>query len=1486
MPGEFKRELSVNINTNVNTQKIQDAERIIQSFFDKYDGESLKLGIDTKKAKVDAKDFTKAILRIKELSEEISLVKTNSPSMLPAIKNDIEYLSRVRDEFSSVFAVFNDGSMANGLDNVMKKISEGFSVTMVDIGERVNYLKSQISSALNELENLNLEKYGDGSFDFSSKLSSRGEISERIKMLKTLIEYQSELEQLQGRSFQDYEAPLKWSTDSVSSVLNTLENEYQEIVKNNLLTREQLEMRKELITKTLSYSWTPSRQKKAIENVQDEESYQKAIESLRNYIEERKKAIAQIQAHEQDLFSDDGIAKHINTANQSIQRFQGYIKELETIKTGGTTGGTAKPLGDLSSVIEGLSKIEVAITSVVNAFKPLTDALASEDSALSAMVKSNVSDLELLNSKFKEVFSNIESLSNKEVNITNVISDGKNNQSNLDQIRQFRQEAKSLFTEVQELYNEAIFTGNKLNGSEFGPVNFLEFSNTMADFDMMDLAKRIKSRSANSLGIVIDELNEWKKVLLQFNNLRNNVEAGSFNVSKYTDDSSKVKIGSKTTDKDGQTLVNKNTVNNEDVLNKVKNLSGEIEQIFTSIRSKIEETFDLSTINPKTETIKNITEEIYQQFINLQSKIGALEFILQPPKVDKIVKTESDDIKNAANAMNEEGESAGDAVPKKNAFTEANQKAAASADATKIAAEGAAEGIKAEAQAAEQASRAYDRVTVVSDSDKNPKYASMTKSSVGANSVNTLTQNYIHDDDGWKLNTETLVKDYKAYDKLQTDAQKKIEKAQAMLQKFMSQFDNKTAGQWSNTGLYKELQGTLKNGIGSVDDIDAVINKMQLLDAEYNKVVQSFRQGTKSMNPFVNAFNSMDEMDNKVKQIQLDFNTLKFPENDLTEAVGGLPSLLTDLKTKLDDYKNGKSSIQEVADAYGKLNAAVKAANTAISTQRKDDAAKTSQLKAQEDAYNNAIKAQEKLYNLKKQMVELDPQSSKGQETMRKITEAQNEYNEALSKTNRQLLTIGQLQKIENSERQQQVELSARQKEYKAKVSAEQEAKDLEYVLSLYKKYTDAATSLKTMQSDPSGAVHTKAMAASIEAVKKAKEELLSLGIDVNNISANELLTEQQKIALLQAQIQYKKQIKNIENTTDDKAATQQNKQNLNYGKTIFNRESRYAGVITGNLASLGDTQLTDSFLAKLEQYKAAYKELETLRNTFANSPTAANDGGLTTKFQESALSVERLRKELILAFNEYQKFTNIPEGSLLGESVMDASKFSNAKTAMIDFASSVTDGKFKLEGFNAAGTEMYGVMDKGHGVFTKVTVKMDQMTGEMKAFESGTNKVTSSWSKLGNELQNGVQRFTRMYLSFYAFIRMIKQGVNYVKEIDLAMTELKKVTNETDEAYSYFLKNASQISSVIGSTVSDFTDATAAFARLGYTINEATGMAESAIVYKNVADGLDSVEAATESIISTMAAFGIEANDTMSIVDKFNAVGKIYCPSYIVIYS
>ena len=111
-------------------------------------------------------------------------------------------------------------------------------------------------------------------------------------------------------------------------------------------------------------------------------------------------------------------------------------------------------------------------------------------------------------------------------------------------------------------------------------------------------------------------------------------------------------------------------------------------------------------------------------------------------------------------------------------------------------------------------------------------------------------------------------------------------------------------------------------------------------------------------------------------------------------------------------------------------------------------------------------------------------------------------------------------------------------------------------------------------------------------------------------------------------------------------------------------------------------------------------------------------------------------------------------------------------------------------------------------------------------------------------------------------------------------MTELKKVTDETDSAYSNFLTNASKRSVELGTTITDYVNSTANFARLGYSMDDATQLSEVANIYSVVGDEISGIDEASSSVISTMQAFGIQANDAISIVDKFNEVGNRFAIS------
>ena len=110
-------------------------------------------------------------------------------------------------------------------------------------------------------------------------------------------------------------------------------------------------------------------------------------------------------------------------------------------------------------------------------------------------------------------------------------------------------------------------------------------------------------------------------------------------------------------------------------------------------------------------------------------------------------------------------------------------------------------------------------------------------------------------------------------------------------------------------------------------------------------------------------------------------------------------------------------------------------------------------------------------------------------------------------------------------------------------------------------------------------------------------------------------------------------------------------------------------------------------------------------------------------------------------------------------------------------------------------------------------------------------------------------------------------------------MVNLRKVTDESEATYSDVFKNATESAKELHTEITNIIEATAEYAKLGYNINEAQELAKASVVYQNVGE-ISSAEEASQSIISTMKAFGIEAENVMEIVDKFNLVGRIVADS------
>ena len=268
----------------------------------------------------------------------------------------------------------------------------------------------------------------------------------------------------------------------------------------------------------------------------------------------------------------------------------------------------------------------------------------------------------------------------------------------------------------------------------------------------------------------------------------------------------------------------------------------------------------------------------------------------------------------------------------------------------------------------------------------------------------------------------------------------------------------------------------------------------------------------------------------------------------------------------------------------------------------------------------------------------------------------------------------------------------------------------------------------------------------------------------------------------------------------------------------------------------------------------------------------------LSSEAKLSTAEVEKLYKKTL----QMKEAIASGNASDLGKVSLDGTKdsYQQLTQSVQDFANKQKDTTLSFGKFNKEAGTLEFTLTSSNGIAKTFTATMSSLNGQVIAQQKGVKQAATSWGMFKTDISKIGRQFMTAavgYNVFYRAISTLRQGVTYVKEIDLALTELKKVTDEAESSYDKFLNTASEAAGRIGSTVSDFTDATANFARLGYSMSESAKMAESAIVYKNVADGLDTVEESTDSIISTMKAFGIESNDTMGIIDRFNEV-KFSC--------
>jgi len=162
-------------------------------------------------------------------------------------------------------------------------------------------------------------------------------------------------------------------------------------------------------------------------------------------------------------------------------------------------------------------------------------------------------------------------------------------------------------------------------------------------------------------------------------------------------------------------------------------------------------------------------------------------------------------------------------------------------------------------------------------------------------------------------------------------------------------------------------------------------------------------------------------------------------------------------------------------------------------------------------------------------------------------------------------------------------------------------------------------------------------------------------------------------------------------------------------------------------------------------------------------------------------------------------------------------------------------------------------------------------------AIANGINTVNRNAMSLGESLKLvAFKMLTWLGMGNLIFgtISQIKSAVVFIKDLDSAMINLKKVTNETDMAYKEFESDSSNLGKSLARTTIEVIKATTNFAKMGYTLREAKELAKEALIMQNVGD-IENVDKATQYLISTLKGFDLQVSESSKVIDIMNEVSN-----------
>lgn len=417
-----------------------------------------------------------------------------------------------------------------------------------------------------------------------------------------------------------------------------------------------------------------------------------------------------------------------------------------------------------------------------------------------------------------------------------------------------------------------------------------------------------------------------------------------------------------------------------------------------------------------------------------------------------------------------------------------------------------------------------------------------------------------------------------------------------------------------------------------------------------------------------------------------------------------------------------------------------------------------------------------------------------------------------------------------------------------------------------------------------------KKQATEVQQLKDNYSELYSVLKRINELKVlqvnDSLSTDEQKEFndLLARETELRKGIENFQNN-----GIQNQKEALKLQELQNSLKREYIEQTGGTAFKIKDADITkynNALKVDSSRYvdSAAIDEAKRKLDEFYTQMT---DGAKRSAEENSKL--QQNFNAQIQTINELTQATNLLEqssgASYIGKVDLNDGDIVQQKDKILQLVSALNQGQVSFETFTRGHKAMVVSIKGSDGQLKKYQIALNKATGAVTMLYLRENQYMSAGQKWVSGVKKKIYELTQ-YISGISIITRLwtelQRGFTIIRELDTALTEMRKVSDETVTSLKNFQRASFDIAESVGTTAQAIQNSTANFLRLGYTLQEASELAEDANIYANVGDM--KIDEATEHMISSIKAWGsefsseVEASET--IIDRYNEIGNMFAIS------